>query len=358
LDTDDGTSQNNRPVSPTFSIASDLTDPQKGEEEFARSPSDSSLNFKVTIKDGTILAGRPTTKHNSTRRVPRSLRQSYAFAVVHLMSNALIMFQSIENPDASGSKTLHISLDNLSASVNTAFDNIPASLASPMIGPTGAEFRITNSTENQGCVVSHDISLDCEHLKSALTPNDLTILVSIVNTMMKRLRGEQDYNQSSRARSKNQANSSSGVSKFVKYRKRGTGIATNIRVEFQTISVVALRAFQSKYGAPEFLALKLKELKAKLGGCASALSGECSAGISVDFYNSEVGTWDYAVEPFQVTLSVDQMPNELVSVDQTQSNRCDSGMKRTHTLCFFDSTDFGRFNAETSSVELDWYFPT
>lgn len=306
-------------MSPTFSIASDLTDPQKVETEFARSPSDSSLLFKVTIKDGTILAGRPTAKQKPGRKVPRSLRQSYAFAVVHIVSNALVMFQSIENPDASGSKTLHISLDNLSASVNTAFENIPSSLGSPMIGPTGAEFRITNSTENQGCVVSHDISLDCEHLKSALTPTDLAILVSIVKTMMTRLRGEPDSYQSSTKRQKNQSTQSSSVSKFVKYQKRGTGIATNIRVEFQTTSFVVLRAFQSKYGAPEFLALNLKELKAKLGGCVSALSGECSAGISVDFYNSEGGTWDYAVEPFDVALSVDQMPNELVSVHKSMN---------------------------------------
>eukprot|EP00980_Cylindrotheca_fusiformis_P028317 scaffold22592_cov129-Cylindrotheca_fusiformis.AAC.3 len=308
-DPDDVTSHNGRPVSPTLSIASDLTDPQKGEGELARSQSDSSLLLKVTINDGTILAGRPTTKHNSGRRIPRTFRQSYAFAVAHLMSNALVMFQSIENPTASGSKTLHISLDNLSASVNTAFDNIPESLGSPMIGPTGAEFRITNSTENQGCVVSHDISLDCEHLKSALTPNDLVVLVSIVKTMMRRLNGEQDYNESSpRVRKKEGAR----VSKLVRYQKSGTGIATNIRVEFQTTSFVILRAFQSKYGAPEFLALKFKEVKAKLGGCVSALSGECRAGISIDFYNSEVGTWDYAVEPFNVALSVDQMPNEVI----------------------------------------------
>ena len=100
---------------------------------------------------------------------------------------------------------------------------------------------------------------------------------------------------------------------MLKYQKQGTGIATNIRVEFQTFSFVVLRAFQSKYGAPEFLAFDLKELKAKLGGCISALSGECTAEISVKFFNSEVSAWEYDVEPFPITVVVDQMPNELVS---------------------------------------------
>jgi hypothetical protein len=315
LDLEQITQDNSRPVSPTFSIASDLTDP-KSEVEFMKSPSDSSLLFKVTIRDGTLLAGRPTTSKQKfgNKRLPRLSRQSYSFAVVHVMSNALIMFQSIENPDTSGSKTLHISLDNLSASVNTAFDYNPASHSSPMIGPTGAEFRVMNSTEQQGVVVSHDVSLDCEHLKSCLTPNDLTILLSIVNVMIKRLRGEQDSSQSPNERSSKRNDSKAAVSSLVKYQKRGTGIATNIRIEFQTFSFVVLRAFQSKYGAPEFLAFKLKELKAKLGGCISALSGECSAGISIDFYNAEVSAWEYAVEPFQINIAVDQMPNELVSI--------------------------------------------
>lgn len=310
MDSDRGNPDNIRPASPTFSIASDLTDPQRSEDNSFKSPSDSSLLFKVTIRDGTLLAGRPTSKQNSNR-ISR-FRQSFSFAVVHVMSNALIMFQSIENPDASGNTTLHISLDNLSASVTTAFDHVDKQ-ASPMIGPTGAEFRIMNATENQGCIVSHDVSLDCEHLKSCLTPNDLTILVSIVSTMMKRLNEEQDSEISLEQKENKSKKANASVLQLVKYQKQGTGIATNIRIEFQTFSFVVLRAFQSKYGAPEFLAFDLKELKAKLGGCISALSGECTAEISVNFFNAEVSAWEYAVEPFPVTVVVDQMPNELVS---------------------------------------------
>ena len=236
-----------------------------------------------------------------------------SFAVVQVISNALIMFQSIENPDGSGTKTLHISLDNLSASVDTEFERIPTSQAPPMIGPTGAEFRVVYATENLGCVVSHDISLDCENLKSCLTPNDLSIFISIVRTMLERLRGVGDAYLSGNEKPSKHTQAKNAVSALVRYQRRGTGIATSIRVEFHTFSFVLLRAFRSKYGTPEFLAFNLKEMKARLGGCMSALSGECTAGISVDFFNAEVSAWEYAVEPFPVTLAVDQMPNEIVS---------------------------------------------
>lgn len=317
-DPEDGQKKKSRPGSPTFSVTSDLTNPhsdmagsQKDDDSFTRSPSDSSLLFKVTIRDGMVLAGRPTSSEVSNRRVSGSSRRAYAFAVVHVSSNALIMFQSIENHDATGNTTLHASLDNLSISVTTAFDSTSASISSPMIGPTGAELRIMNATENQGCVVSRELSLDCEHLKSTLTINDLRILVNILKTMMNRLKGESDTLHS--AREKMRRKEDSGFATLMKYQKRGTGIATMIRVEFQTVSFVILRAYRSKFGAPEFLSFNLKEMKAKLDGCMSALTGECNAGISVDYFNSEVGVWDHAVEPLPIAVHVDQMPNELVS---------------------------------------------
>ena len=309
--------ENSRPVSPAFSMTSDLTDLHKMEDSATKSASDSSLLIKVTVRDSTVLAGRPTTANSnvssSGKRFPRR-RKPVSFAVVQVMSNALIMFQSIENPDASGSKTLHVSFDNLSASVDTHFERVLTSQVGPMIGPTGAEFRVVYATENLGCVVSHDISLDCEHLKSCLTPNDMSILVSIIRTMMERLRGVQDYNDPGEDREDiKRQRARNMVSSLIRYQKRGTGIATSIRVEVQTFSFVLLRAFRSKYGAPEFLSFNLRELKSRLGGCMSALSGEGTASISVDFYNSEVSDWEYAVEPFSVVLGIDQMPNELVS---------------------------------------------
>lgn len=300
-----------RPTSPALSSHSIGSETQSPEETGKRSPSDSSLLLRVTIRDGTLLAGRPTVATRLPRgsRNSKLYRQRISFAVVQVLSNALIMFQSIENPDASGTKTLHISVDNLSASVDTEFVRIPTSQLSPMIGPMGAEFRVVNATENLGTVVSHDISLDCENIKSSLTPNDLSILVSLVTTMLRRLRGVHDVGSSKQQ----QPHGRSSSFPLVSYQKRGTGIATNVRMEFHTLSFVVLRDFQTKYGAPEFLAFNLTDVKARLGGCMSALSGEIGGTVSVDFYNAEVSDWEYAVEPFPIALCIDQMPNELVS---------------------------------------------
>ena len=262
------------------------------------------------------------------------------------------MFQSIENADASGTKTLHISLENLSASVNTAFDHIPTSQIAPMIGPTGADFRVVYLTENLGCVVSHDSSLDCEYLKSCLTPNDLSIFVSIMTTMMDRLSGMGDISQSSERELQQKPNS---VPSLLRYKKRGTGIVTNFRMEFQTFSFVVLRAYQSKYGAPEFLAFNLKELKARLEGCMSALTGECTAEISIDFFNAEASNWEYAVEPFPVKLSIDQMPNELVS---NNKHWLEARIFLFLLNLSLFSKDSGHFHPNSSSVEFDWYFST
>jgi hypothetical protein len=316
-----------RPLSPAFSVASEISESQTGTERSdrtvsnSRSPLDSSLIVKLTLMDGCLLAGRPTLSspsNRSTRKIPRT-RQPYSFAVVQVISNALIMFQSVENADASGSKTLHVSIDNLCGSVDTEFEKISLAQASPMIGPTGGEFRLVNSTENFGWAISNDVSVDCEHLRSCLTPNDLSILISIVDIMLQRLRGIHNQVTQSNGESFRGASKGSVLSSLLKYQKRGTGIATNIRVELQRISFVVLRTFESKYGAPEFLSFNLVEFKTMLRGCMSALAGECFTGVSVDFYNPEIPEWEEVVERFAIKLLVDQMPNELVVEASTSS---------------------------------------
>ena len=311
-----------RPSYPVLSASSttDIGDAQSVIQEsnrvetLTKKPSDSSLIVKITAKDGCILAGRPTFSSPAKKLKQRfryAKQTTYSFAVVQVISNALVMFQSIENADASGSKTLHISLDNLCGSVDTDFEKMSPEKVSPMIGPSAAEFRLVIATENMGCPVSNDVSIDCEKLRSSLTPNDLSILISIVDIMRQRLKGIQGFiTASSDKRALKQKKGP--LSSFMKYQKRGTGIATNIRIELQTFSFVVLRTFQSRYGAPEFLNFNLNEVKARLNGCVSALSGECRSRISVGFYNSEVSEWEHAIEPFPLKLSVDQMPNEMI----------------------------------------------
>lgn len=221
------------------------------------------------------------------------------------------MFQSIENPDASGTKTLHISVDNVSSLVNTEFERVSPEQAPPMIGPTGAEFRIVYATENFGCVVSQDVSLDFEAVKACMTPNDLSIFVNICKKMFERMKA---FGQIPRAAegSMAQRRRVGTLSSIVRYQKSGTGIATRVRAEVQSFSFILLRAFKSILGAPEFLDFNIKDMKGRLEGCISALSGECSAALAVHFFNRDVSEWEYAMEPSPFLLAIDQMPNELV----------------------------------------------
>jgi len=307
------TPSSDRPPSPAHSEAQTEASSTVGQDSDA--PSDSSILFKVTIRESTLLAGRPTLPNRQTYDKKSRKKKGAAansFAVIQVSSNALVMFQSVENQDGSGAKTLHASMENLSASVNTEFERIPTSQAPPMIGPTGAEFRVVYSTEKEGCVVSQDISLDCETLKSCLTPNDMMILLSISRKMLERLRAFDFQGQPTNLPGRPRPSKPSALS-LVRYQKKGTGIATRIRAEIHSFSFVLLRAYRSKYGAPEFLDFTVRRLKGRLEGCMSALSGECNASIAVNFYNSEVTDWEYAVEPFNVVLAVDQMPNEIVS---------------------------------------------
>ena len=81
-----------RPVSPVLSTMSDVSEAFSPEETSRRSPSDSSLLIKVTIRDGTVLAGRPTVAKEAVKK-NRNFRRSrqISFAVVQVLSNALVI---------------------------------------------------------------------------------------------------------------------------------------------------------------------------------------------------------------------------------------------------------------------------
>ncbi len=281
-----------------------LTTPGNRESRLA---SDSSILLKITLNENTILAGRPTLLYAERSQ----LLERAQYAVIQILSNARIMFQSIENPDGTGTKTLHVSVEDVSSMVNTAFERVARSEAPPMIGPFGSEFRIVYATENLGCVVSQDVSLDCETVKCRLTPNDLSIIISILRRMYERLRDfSAGTNLADELRSTPSQNT---IRNFVRYHKKGTGVATTVRAEIHAISFVLLRAFKSHAGAPEFLDFKIQQIKLKLEGCLSALYGDCSALLSINSFNSDAEDWEYTVEPFSFVVSLDQMPNEVVS---------------------------------------------
>jgi SHR-binding domain of vacuolar-sorting associated protein 13 len=265
---------------------------------------DSSIHFRVTLKKSTLLVGRPT----SLSHLPSPRSQRLSFAVVQVVSNTLLMFQSIENPDATGTKTLHISIDNVSALVNTEFECVSPTHAPLILEPTGAEIRIVYATENFGCIVSQDISFNYDTIKSCLTTNDASIVVNVIRTMFERLRSFGTPIES--IGTKNPGN---GFSSFLRYQKRGAGVATRIRFEVHSFSLVLLRAYKSFFGAPEFLDFNVRHLKGLLDGCMSALSGELSCVLAIVSFNSNVLDWEYAVEPCSLNMGFEQMPNEFVS---------------------------------------------
>jgi hypothetical protein len=80
----------------------------------------------------------------------------------------------------------------------------------------------------------------------------------------------------------------------------------------QLFSFVLLRGFWSNVGAVPIFDLNIKALKGGVEGCLSALSGECNAVVSANFFDTEASDWEYVLEPFTTVLSIDQMPNELV----------------------------------------------
>jgi hypothetical protein len=291
-----------RPPSPAASMLTDFSAPGR------RSPkhhSDSSILLRLVVKESTVLAGRPTLPVSF---LAARQNRSPSYAVIQILSNALIMFQSIENPDGTGSKTLHLSVENASALVHTDFERIPLSSAAPMIGPTGAELRVVYATENLGCVVSQDVSADCEEVRACMTPNDLSTMSSVSRTMIDRMKFFSDSHLGKRQSHQNLKT----LSRLIRYQKKGTGIATSVRAQVQSVSFVLLQVYKSHIGSPEFLDFRLEQVKMTLEGCLSALSGECTSTFSINLLNSDSATWEYAVEPFPLAILVDQMPDELV----------------------------------------------
>jgi len=264
----------------------------------------------------TLLVGRPVSLSSKCEASGMG-KSNQSHAVVQVVANALVMFQSVENADGSGTKTLHASVDNLSASANTEFSRLPPAEVAPMIGPTAAEFRIAYGTENLGSVVSQDVALDCEALKASLTPNDIFIIKSVVDSIYQRLqRFGIDASRTDGVRHSKTKRSRQVLTSLIRYQKKGTGIATAIRFEIQNFSFVLLEPYRSKQGTRPLFDFSFNEFKGRFGGCMTALSGECNASISVKHFNFDLAEWESTVEPVNIDLSLEQMPNELVSEER------------------------------------------
>jgi hypothetical protein len=125
-----------RPVSPsfsdTFTVFTEVTAPERATPSplHQQQHVDSSFLIRITLKDNTVLVGRPIST-SIIQASPHHAESS--FVVIQVLSNALVMFQSNENRDATGTKTLHISVDNVSALVTTEFEKMPLYRMPPMV---------------------------------------------------------------------------------------------------------------------------------------------------------------------------------------------------------------------------------
>ena len=271
-------------------------------------PTESSIIFRLTFKSVAILVGRPA----SDFYCPRDRKgQSSAPTdhVVQILTNASVLFQSVENPDGSGSKTAHMSLEDFSASVNTEFVRVEST--PPILGPFAADFRAVYQTEREGSLVSQDFSFDCESIKCCMAPQDIRVVLSVTRKVAERLQLLQTSTQQQHPH-QHSTQIQSFVPALMHFKKKGSGIATRIRAELHSFSFVLMHAFQSMPGIRPFIDFNARQFKGRLEGCLAALSGELSTCLSLNFFNPVVTSWENAIEPFRVVAAIDQMPNELV----------------------------------------------
>ena len=120
--------------------------------------SDSSIICRVTFKGAHILVGRPASEFACSRG-----RQPTDY-VVQILADVSIMTQSIENENETGSRTFHISMDQLSASVIPNFQYVNLSEATPILNPTAVDCRVVYHTVGDGHVTFQEFSFDCESM--------------------------------------------------------------------------------------------------------------------------------------------------------------------------------------------------
>ena len=272
--------------------------------------SDSSILFKVTLRETALLIGQPVLVMDNQNSKDSYPGPENRYGVVQLVGNALIMFQSVENVDGSGSKTLHASMENLSAFAKSDFSQINVASLPAMIGPAAAEFRVAYATENMGSVVSQDFSLHCEKLMSSLTVNDVFVMKLVTERMIRRFQNFRAFQDSSVSKEKRRPS-------ILRYHKKGTGIATSFRLEVQTVSFILLEAYRLRIGTRPLFRFVMDETKANLSGCVTAFSGDCTSTIQASHFNSETSRYDYCLEPIGVTGIIEQMPTEVVSPNRS-----------------------------------------
>lgn len=292
---------------------------------------DSSLSFRLSTNAGTLLIwGSKDAVGVPPLSTEQAQTQSGAVAL-QIVSDALIMFQSVENDDqeASGTKTLHISFRDLSAAITGTTQDFSSSIISssvadsdapPVLEPAAADFRVTYSTQNLGSVVSQDFSLHCDSIRSSLTLANAAVLKSMSELMSKTVAFSKvglDNVPADRiqfmSRDRSKGKKKFGLGSLIQYKKSGSGIATSVRLEVDSVSCVLQRPQSSPVGTSPLFACNVEALKGNLGGCASALFGDIQATLALHYFRADVQQWEHLIEPFRSSMMIEQMPNEIVS---------------------------------------------
>ncbi len=254
---------------------------------------DSSLLFRVAMKDATILLGRPASDFTFHRN---STRSDY---VIQILTKASFIGQSIENEDGSGSRTQHVSVKDFAASISKSFDRVElTNKSSPMlVAPTSADVRVVRKTEREGRATSQDFSVDIESTSISVVPHDIQVITSVVRKVLEKLNlvSRRDVGKK--------------LTPFMHAKKKGSGIATTVRVELHSFSFVIMRSFKPKHDVRPFLDVYANLMKVNVEGCAAFLI-DLSLQLGVKFFNPCALEWEDVMESNEFLVTTEMMPSE------------------------------------------------
>lgn len=222
--------------------------------------------------------------------------------IVQMYSNALVMFQSVEDHDASGNKTFHISLKDYSISVHHRYDAMRPLQSPPILGPVAIDFRSVNDTENRGIIVKREVSISSDILKSSFQSSDIRCLINVAKQLLKEV---QTFNYDTNSSNKG----NTGPSREDK--GKGLLVATTLKFQLQPFSFVLMKYCKEQQVICPLLDFR-GEAYGKIDGYTSALYGESKLEISLYFFSGNTSDWEHVMEPTSITVDFDEQPNHKV----------------------------------------------
>ena len=277
-----------------ISNESSILQPSYHSQNASEELEETSIIMKISLKTIAVLvAGDIDNSKISTKGTP----------IIQMLSNALIMFQSVENHDASGNKTLHISLNDYSMSLNSLFNPTSPSQLPPIVGPVAVDFRAVYGTENAGIVVKKEVSMSCDYFKSNFQVVDINKLATVV---------EQVLNEVKQFRYAPNNNDEPNDKTTTKSTGKGLFFATTTKLQLQAFSFVLSNNCVVRKVSYPLLDLR-GEAYVKVEGCESALYGDSKIDVSLHFYSKDISEWVHIMEPVSLFFDFEKQANHMVS---------------------------------------------